>query len=75
MATLRTVTNTAERLERQVNELRSAMKDKYESRSERWQRSKKGKEFKLDIFLLKNLSEALENFNGSIYGEIQSEEE
>lgn len=75
MATLRTLTNTAERLERQTDELISKMKDKFESRSERWQRSRKGKEFNLDIHLLRNLRQALEDFNGQIYGEIQREEE
>ena len=66
MARLSTVKNTADRLERQVLNLIFERCEKYDSRTERWQRSRRGKEFKLDTYLLKKLAAELQDFNGAI---------
>lgn len=63
---LQRVIHNATRLERQVLEQIQIRSDKYDERSQRWQRSRRGKEFKLDTYLLKKLAGALEEFTGAI---------
>lgn len=74
MARLSTIKNTAARLERQVLENIQDRSDKYDGMSHRWQRSQRGRDFKLDTYLLKKLAAELQDFNGAIEQE-KSEEE
>lgn len=74
MAKLSTIKNTAARLERQVLENIQERCDKFDGMSHRWQRSRRGKEFNLDTYLLKKLAAELQDFNGAI-NEPYTEEE
>lgn len=60
------IKHNAARLERQILENIQERCDKYDTRTQRWQRSKRGKEFKLDTYLLKKLAAELQDFNAAI---------
>lgn len=63
---LQRVIHNADRLERQILEQIQIRSEKYDERTPRWQRSRRGREFKLDTHLLKKLAGALEEFSGAI---------
>lgn len=75
MATLRRVKKTAQKLEEQLAELLPVMKEKYDTRTERWQKSQKGKDYRLDIHIVKELYDQTVQFNDKIEHEPNSEEE
>jgi len=74
MATLRTLKNAAQRLEKIALEVYDNREYKAAQRSHRWQRSRAAKVFKLDQDLIDRLYKAAQKFNENIEQPLEEEE-
>jgi hypothetical protein len=74
MATMTTTKKTAERLQNMLIDLLDERARKQKTRSPRWHRSKKGREFEDENRILGELLDAVDNFNTVINQPFEEEE-